>query len=84
MSDLPAAEGFVPVMAPYVRSEVADPGLAGWPTLVGAEVGNRVIKIDPAAHCGGIREHVGGIAELQLFAEPRGDFVAVDGGMSGG
>jgi len=31
-----------------------------------------------------LAEHVGGVAELQLLAEPGGDFVAVDRGVSGG
>jgi hypothetical protein len=53
-------------------SEVADPGLAGRPTLIGAEVGDGVIKIDAAAHTGGKRKHVGRVAQLQLFAEPDG------------
>jgi hypothetical protein len=52
--------------------------------LVGAEVGDGVVKVDAAADCGGVGEHVGGITELQLFAEPGRDFVAVDRGMSGG
>ena len=84
MSNLPAAEGFEPVMVADMWSEVSDPGLAERPTLVGAEVGDGVVKVDAAADCGGVGEHVGRVAELELFAEPRGDFVAVDRGVSGG
>jgi hypothetical protein len=72
------------VVAAGVGSEVADAGLAGRPTPVGAEVGSGVVKIDATAHCGGVGEHVGGIAQLRLFAEPRRYFVAVDRGMPGG
>jgi hypothetical protein len=61
-----------------VGSEVPDPGLAGWPAFVGAEVGDGVVDIDRAADCGGVREDVGGIAQQDLFAEAGGDFVCVD------
>jgi hypothetical protein len=75
---------FQPVVVAGVGSEVADAGLAGWSALVGAEVGNGVIKLDQPAHCGGVGEHVGGVAELELFAEPGRDLVAVDRGVAGG
>jgi hypothetical protein len=84
LPDLPAAEGFVPVMAPYVRSDVADPGLAKRSTPIGVELGNRVVKDDAAAHRGGVRKHIGRIAEFQLLTKPGRDFVAVDWGVSGG
>ncbi len=71
-------------MAACERSEVTDPGLAGRPASVGAEVGDGVIKVDAAAHRGGVGEHVGGVAEVQLLAEPRRDFVTIHRGMSGG
>jgi len=67
-----------------VGSEVADAGLAGRATLVGVEVGDGVVKVEAAADRGGVGEHVGGVAELELFAESGRDFVAVDGGVSGG
>jgi hypothetical protein len=36
-----------------------------------------VVQVDAAVHGGGVGEHVGGVAELELFAEAGGDFVAV-------
>src|SRR3954452_21689239 len=70
--------GFQPVMEAHVRSEVADPGLARRPTLVRIEVGDGVININPPAHRGGVRKHIGRIAQQYLFAERSGDLVAVD------
>jgi hypothetical protein len=67
-----------------VGSKVADPGLAERSTLARAEVGNRVINIDQPADGGGVGEDVGGVAELQLFAESGWYFVAVDWGVAGG
>ncbi len=75
---------FVVVVAADVGSEVADSGLAGRAALVGPEVGDGVVKVDAAAHRGGIVKHIGGVAELELFAKPGGDFVAVDRDVSGG
>ena len=48
------------------------------------EVGDDVIKVSPAAHRGGVGEHISGISELELFAEPGGDLVAVDRSMPSG
>ena len=79
-----SARWFVVVVPTYVRSQVADPSLAGRPTLVRTEVGDGVIKIDAAAHRSGIGEHVGRVAKLELFAEPGRDLVAVHRGVSGG
>ncbi len=76
--------GFVVVVAADVGSEVADSGLAGRPAAGGAEVGDGVIHVEAAAHRSGVGKHVGGVAELELFAEPGGDFVAVDREMPGG
>jgi hypothetical protein len=72
------------VVAAYVRSEVADPGLPGRPALIGAEISYGVINIDAAAHRGGVRKHIGGIAELQLLAEPGRNLVALHRDVSGG
>jgi hypothetical protein len=58
--------------------------LAGRATLIGAEVGDGVVKVDAAGHRGGVGEHVGGIAQVELFAEPGRDFVAVDRSVAGG
>ena len=58
-------------------SEVPDPGLAGRSTSVRTQVGDGVINIGGAADGGGGGKHVGGVAELELFAEPGGHFVAV-------
>jgi hypothetical protein len=71
------------VVVAGVGSEIRDPGLAGRSTLVGAEVGDGVIHIDQPAHRGGVGEHIGGVAELQLLAEPGRDLVAVDRGVAG-
>ena len=60
------------------------PGLAGRPAVVWAEVGNGVVHVDRSAEGGGVGEHVGGVAQQQLFAEAGWDFVGVDGGVSGG
>ena len=84
LADSPAAVSFVVVVAACVGSEVADSGLAGRPALVGAEVGDGVVQVDAAVHGGGVGEDVGGVAELELFAESGGDFVAVDWGVPGG
>ena len=72
------------MVAAHMGAEVADAGLAGRSAAVRAEVGDGVIKVCAAADCGGVGEHVGGVAELQLLTEPGGDFVAVDRGVSGG
>jgi hypothetical protein len=63
---------FQAVVVAGVGSEVADRSLAGWSTLVGAEVGNRVVNVDQPAYCGGVGEDVGGVAEVELFAERGG------------
>ena len=76
--------GFVVVVAPYVGSEVPDPGLTGRPAFVGAQVGDGVIDIDRAADCGGVGKHVGGVAQLELFPKPGRNFVCVDRGVAGG
>jgi hypothetical protein len=82
--DLPAAVGFDPVVVAGVGSEVPDPGLAGRPTFVGAQVGDGVIDIDRAADCGGVGKYVGGVAQLELFPKPGRNFVAVHRGVAGG
>jgi hypothetical protein len=64
--------GLVPVVPAYVGAEVAEPGLAGRAAAVGAQVGNGVIEVDGSADGGGVGEHVGGVAQLQLFAEAGG------------
>lgn len=61
------------------RSEVPDAGLAGWPTVVGADVGRRVVEVLTPAGVGGEREHIGRRAELDRFAEPVGDLVGIHG-----
>ena len=43
-----------------------------------------MVNVDAAAHCGGVGKHIGGVAELELFAQPGRDFVAVDRDVSGG
>ena len=77
LSDLPAGMGFVSVVAPNMWSEVADPGLPGRPTLVGAAIGDGVIQLHATAHPGRIGKHIGRVAQLQLFAKPRRDLIAV-------
>ena len=72
------------VVAADVGSEVAEPGLAGRPAAVRAQIRNRVVYIDGSADGGGVGEHISGIAELELFAEAGGDFVGVDWGVPGG
>jgi hypothetical protein len=47
--------GFAPVVAADVGSEVADPGLAGRATLIGAQVADGVIHIHAAASAGWAR-----------------------------
>jgi hypothetical protein len=49
LPDLPASVGFQAVMAAYLGSEVADPGLARRSAAVRAEVGDCVIDIDGTA-----------------------------------
>jgi hypothetical protein len=78
LADLPAAVGFDPVVVADVGSEVPDPGLAGRPAFVGAQVGNGVVDSDRAADRRGLGEDVGGVAQQDLFAEAGGDFVCVD------
>ena len=58
-------------------------GLAGRSAFVGAEVGDGVIKVDAAAYRGGVGEHIGGIAELQLLTQPGRDLIAIDRGVTG-
>jgi hypothetical protein len=84
LSHLPAGMRLQAVVIAGVGSEIPDPGLAGWSALVGAEVGNGVINIDQPANGGGVGEDVGGVAELELFAESGWYFLAVDRGVSGG
>ena len=84
LADLPAGVRFQAVVVAGVGSEVADAGLAGRAALVGAEVGNGVVNVDQPAYCGGVGEDVGGVAEVELFAEPGRDFIAVDRGVAGG
>jgi hypothetical protein len=43
-----------------------------------------VVNVDQPAYCGGVGEDVGGVAEVELFAEHGGDLIAVDWGMPGG
>src|SRR4029453_18348169 len=84
LPDLPAAVGFVAMVTADVGSEVADPGLAGRPTLIRTEIRNRVILIHAAAHPGGIGEYISWVAQLQLFAAPGRDLITIHGGVSGG
>jgi hypothetical protein len=84
LPDLPATEGFDPMMVAGVGSEVSDPGLARRPTLVGAQIGNGVVHIDRAAHRVGVGKHIGVVPQLELFAETGGDFIAIDRDMAGG
>src|SRR4029450_7457695 len=72
------------MVAPDIRSEVADPCLSRWTTPVGALVRDGVINIDAAADCGGIGEYIRWIAKLELFAETGRNLVAVDRAVSGG
>ena len=78
-----SGRGFWSVVAADEGAEVADPGLAGRAAFVGAEVGDGVVEVDAAADGGGVGEHVGGVAEQQVFAEPGRDLVAVDRGVVG-
>ena len=78
LSDLPSAMGLPVMVAPHVRSEVADPGLAGWPAAVRAEIGDRVIRIDAATDRGCVGKHIGGIAQQELFAKTGRNLVTID------
>jgi hypothetical protein len=84
LSDLPAVVGFDPVVVAGVGSEVPDPGLAGWPAFVGAQIRDGVVDIGGAADGRGVGKHVGGVAQLELFPKPGRNFVAVDRGVAGG
>ena len=75
---------FTIVMAPYVGSEVADSGLARWPAAVRAQIRDGVVDVGAAAHSGGVGKHISGVAQQDLFAQLRRDFVAVDRDVSGG
>jgi hypothetical protein len=66
-----------------VGAEVAEPGLAGRAAAVGAQVGDGVVHVDGSVDGGGVGEDVGGVAQLQLFAEAGGDFVGIDWGVPG-
>ena len=76
--------GFLIVMPAYARSEVADSGLAGRPTLRNTRIGDGVIHVDGTAHDIGVGEDVGGVAQQELFAQAGWDLVAVDRDVSGG
>ena len=65
-----SGRAFLAMVTADVGAEVAEPGLAGRPTLVWAQVGNRVVHVDGSADRGGVGEYVGGIAQQQLFAQP--------------
>src|SRR5215218_6898548 len=71
-------------MLPYLRAEVAEPGLTGRPTFGWAQVGNRMVHIDAAADRGSVGEHIGGVAQQQLFPQSRGDLIGIDWGVPGG
>jgi hypothetical protein len=77
LSDLPASVRLLVVVPADVGAEVAEPGLAGRAAAVGAHVGNGVVEVDGSAD-GGVGEDIGGVAQLQLFAEAGGDFVGID------
>jgi hypothetical protein len=83
LSDLPAAVRLLVVVAADVWSEVAEPGLAGRPAAVRAQIRDGVINVDGSADSGGVGKHISRVAQLELFAEAGGDFVGVDWGVSG-
>ena len=76
--------GFAAVVAAHVGSEVADSGLARRPTLVQAQIGEGVIHIHTAVHPGGVGKHIGWVPQLQLFAKPYRDLIAVHRHVPGG
>ena len=83
MPDLPAAVRLLVVVAADVGAEVAEPGLAGRAAFVWAQVGDGVVEVDGAADGGGVGEHIGRVAQLQLFAEAGRDLVGIDWGVPG-
>jgi hypothetical protein len=84
LADLPAAEGFDPVVVADVRSEVPDSGLARRATLIEADIGAGVVDVDGAAHRVGVGEYIGRIAQQDVFPEAGRDFVAVEWNVAGG
>jgi hypothetical protein len=80
---VPSAVGFEVVTTAGIRSEVADPGLAGCPTTVWAEVGDGVINIDTATERGRVGKHIGRVPQQDLLTQSGRNLVAVDGSVSG-
>jgi len=58
--DPPGGEGFDPVVEAGLEAEVVQPGLAGWPAVVGGTVGVGVFGVHLWAGAGGVGVHVGG------------------------
>ena len=78
MVEGPAAEGFGAVVSAGEWSEVADPGLAGWTAVVGWLVGGGVVQVAGAAGGGGVGEAVDRGDQVDGFADPGRDLVAID------
>ena len=72
------------VVAADVGAEVPEPGLAGRPAAVRAQIRDGVINVDGSADRGGVGKHISRVAQLELFAEAGRDFVGVDWGVPGG
>ena len=63
---------------PDQRPEAVDASLAGRSTAGGWAVGDGVVEVH-ALGCGGVGEAAGGHSEEHGFADPPGDFIAVNG-----
>jgi hypothetical protein len=78
LSDVPPAVGFEVVTTAGIRSEVADPGLAGRPAAVEADIGLGVINIDTATDRSRVGKHIGRVPQQDLLTQTGRNLVAVD------
>jgi hypothetical protein len=74
---LPAAVGDGAVPGPGERAEVAEPGLAGRPAVVGRHTAFGVIQVHVRAETGAEGEHVGDLPGSDRGAQPRRYLIAV-------
>ena len=84
LSSAPTPVGDGAVVGPGQRAEVVQPGLTGWPTAVGWEVGRGVVGVEGAAHGRAEREHLGRVPGEQRLPHPQRRLVRVDRADTGG